>query len=246
MNPDARRILDHLEAVERLRSERRSDAQLASRVDAIKAFQSRRFQHTYADLLTSTRYAAAARFFLDELYGSLDFCERDAQFARVVPAMTRMLPAKLLGAVIDLAELHSMTETMDTCMARQLASASTDALGYARAWQACKQRDVRQAQIEKTLRIGKLLDKYTGNRLIRGTLRVMRGPSQAAGLGEIQRVLESGLDAFESMRGADDFLDTIRVRETDLADTLFGTDLGKAGGRVTHLLALLPDETPKT
>ena len=32
------------------------------------------------------RYAGAARFFLDELYGPGDFSQRDAQFARVVPA----------------------------------------------------------------------------------------------------------------------------------------------------------------
>jgi hypothetical protein len=252
MNPDTRRILDHLETVERLRKERESDPALGRRVDGVKAYQALRFQHTYADLLASTRYAAAARFFLDELYGAHDFCERDAQFARVVPAMTRMLPAKLLDAVVDLAELHSLTETMDTCMGLQIDPASLDALAYARAWQACEHRDIRQAQIQKTLRIGKLLDKYTGNRLIRGTLRVMRGPAQAAGLGQIQRILESGLDAFESMRGADDFLDIIRVRETELMDVLFGAELGKAGrqaaggngGTVGRMLALLPADAP--
>ena len=66
---------------------------------ALKAYQQQRFSRTYADLLASSRYAAASRFFLDELYGPQDFSDRDAQFARVVPALVRLFPQELVETV---------------------------------------------------------------------------------------------------------------------------------------------------
>ena len=86
-------ILSQLDIVARERASRATDPALAASVEAVKAYQQRRFAATYSDLLHSPRYAGAARFFLDELYGPRDFSERDAQFARVVPALVRLFPA---------------------------------------------------------------------------------------------------------------------------------------------------------
>jgi hypothetical protein len=49
----------------------------------------------------------------------------------------------------------------------------------------------------------------------------MRRPAQAAGLGELQRFLESGFDTFGAMKGAAEFLDTVRDREQALSAALF-------------------------
>ena len=86
MPSDADNILSELAVVDAERRRRAADRDLARRVIALKSYQQLRFSHTYADLLASARYAPAARFFLDELYGPNDFTRRDAQFARVVPA----------------------------------------------------------------------------------------------------------------------------------------------------------------
>ena len=83
MSPEAQQILAHLRGVAAERQRRAGDAGLAQRVLALKAYQQRRFSLTYADLLATPRYAAVARFFLDELYGPHDFTERDDQLARV-------------------------------------------------------------------------------------------------------------------------------------------------------------------
>ena len=66
-------ILAHLQALEAERRRRAADTTLNQKVVAVKAFQQRRFSLTYADLLASPRYGAAARFFLEELYGPNDF-----------------------------------------------------------------------------------------------------------------------------------------------------------------------------
>ena len=53
------------------------------------------------------------------------------------------------------------------------------------------------------------------------SLRLMRGPARAAGLSSLQHFLESGFDAFKSMGGAGEFLETIAGREHELAERLF-------------------------
>src|SRR6058998_1604614 len=94
--------------------------QLDARVRLLKAYQQRRFARTYADLLATARYGAASRFFLEELYGPTDFDERDAQFVRVVPALVRLFSHEIIATVSTLAQLHALSETLDSTMAQLL------------------------------------------------------------------------------------------------------------------------------
>lgn len=226
MEPSASLIVAQLQAVEHERRLRAGDAALAARVEAIKRFQHARFQATYADLAADARYAGAARFFLDDLYGPHDFSERDAQFARIVPALVRLFPDDIVGTVGDLASLHALSEQLDTAMAQHLpptaAAAEIDQAAYAQAWRAVGQRAARDRQIGLMLQIGRALDRYTRNPVLRHSLRMMRRPARAAGLGALQQFLETGFDTFRAMKGADDFLRIVAEREQALAQRLFG------------------------
>jgi hypothetical protein len=66
------------------------------------------------------------------------------------------------------------------------------------------------------------LTRTAGLRLM---LKMMRGPAVAAGLGSLQRFLETGFDTFAAMGrtrgGAVQFLGTIRSRESALIASLF-------------------------
>jgi hypothetical protein len=226
VSPDGQRILEHLADVERLRAERTSSPALARAVQLVKQFQSTRFSRTYADLLADSRYAQAARFFLDELYGPQEFAARDAQFARIVPALVRIFPAEIVGTVRTLAQLHALSESLDSRMGRHCLAANPgrpamSAGDYIEAWRATGEREGRALQIDLTMQIGRALDHYTRNAILRGALHMMRRPARAAGLGELQHFLESGFDTFGRMRGAQDFLDIVRQRETALAEALF-------------------------
>ncbi len=226
MSPDGESILKNLEAVAAERARRRTDASLEARVRAVKSFQHARFQATYADLLASPRYARAARFFLDDLYGPRDFTERDVQFARIVPGLVRLFPHEIVQTVRALSELHALSETMDTRMALLIEGPALTALDYANAWQASGQPAERERQISLMLAVGQALERYTRNPLLSRSLRLMRGPARAAGLGALQSFLESGFDTFREMRGATQFLETIATRERDLAARLFAADTG--------------------
>lgn len=221
MTPTGQVILDQLATVASLQRARELDAAHAARVTAIKSYQARRFERTYADLLSNPRYRAAARFFLDELYGPQEFGARDAQFARIVPALVRLFPDEIVGTVATLARLHALSESLDDEMARWLERMPVDAEAYVLCWQRTGRAEDRRLQIELTLDVGRALERYTRNPVLRGALRLMRRPAQSAGLGELQRFLETGFDTFGAMRDAAEFLDTVRDREQTLSSALF-------------------------
>lgn len=217
-------IIEHLRRVDVERRRRARAPGLEASVRALKAYQQDRFRLTYADLLATARYGAASRFFLEELYGPGDFTRRDAQFARVVPALVRLFPSDVVHTVETLARLHAVSEQLDSEMGAHIAGVDVEARTYIQAWQSTGREDKRETQIALTLEVGVSLDQYTRKPLLRHTLRMMRVAARAAGLGDLQRFLEAGFDAFKAMNGADDFLTVIAHRERQLATSLFSAD----------------------
>lgn len=236
-------ILAHLQRVETERAKRATQPALGDCVERLKTYQHQRFAQTHADLLVNPRYRDASRFFLEQLYGPGDFSRRDKQFARVVPAMIRLFPGEVVGTVAALAELHAISEQLDTRMAEHLLSDSDSESvewnphTYVLAWQAVGESDSRRKQIELSLRIGRNLDRLTRSPLIRHSLRMMRGPSKAAGLHDLQVFLEAGFEAFRAMRGSDAFLAQIEERERQLADAI---ERASAPFKADPVLAMLP------
>jgi hypothetical protein len=213
-------IRAQLQSVMNEREERGQDQRLAHAVQLIKRYQHERFAQTYADLMMQPRYAPAARFFLDDLYGPADYSERDRQFMRIVPAMVRLFPGEIVATVNRLGALHALSERLDTAMARALGSEPIDLSAYTRAWCTTAPED-REQQIDLMLQVGADLDRYTRRPMLRHSLRLMRGPAAAAGLGELQLFLERGFDTFKNMQGAEEFLHIISCRERELAASLF-------------------------
>lgn len=225
----AQTIRQAVAEVERLREESRSVPAIAAGVAEVKRFQARRFAGTYADLLASASYGAAARFFLEELYSERDYGARDAQFARIAGAVEKLFPKDVAETAAGLARLHALTESLDHSMARagRLAD-SSDVAAYVRAWKATDRRADRQRQLDTVVAIGAELARLTRLPGLRLMLRMMRGPATAAGMQSLQRFLESGFDNFAAVTrlrgGAEQFLETIRQREKQLMDLLFDAD----------------------
>jgi hypothetical protein len=242
MTATAEAILATLRIVDGERRRRADDAGLTHRVAGVKAFQQLRFSHTYADLLGTARYGAATRFFLEELYGPADFTRRDTQFARVVPSMVRLFPQAVVDTVAALADLHALSETLDTAMASHLSDIPVVPLQYVRAWQETGRSEDRQIQITLTLNVAARLDRLTHKPLLRNSLRLMRGSARAAGLAELQQFLEAGFDTFRAMKGAEEFMGIVQTREQALASALFDADLGEpmAMAGMEKVLAHLP------
>lgn len=221
MRAQADAILEHLKAVQNLRDVAQADPALSARVHAIKVYQGRRFERTYRDWIEQPTSNRACRFFLDELYGAQDYTARDRQFARIVPTMTRMFPTEISDTVQSLAALHALSEALDLDMARQLRGPDVDAAIYVGAWQATGQAPARERQIQLMKDVGSALSVYTRKPMLRRALRFMRGPAEAAGLGDLQHFLEEGFDAFASLPDARRFLNDVASRERTLVAQLF-------------------------
>ena len=200
---------------------------LANAVSEIKHLQARRFEGTYADLLQTPQYGPAAQFFLNELYSDKDYSERDAQFSRIAGALERIFPEAVVHTAVALAQLHVLTEELDVSMAEHwLAHPNdTEAVRYIKAWQAVGRRSDRDQQLATTLEVGAELDRLTRKPGLRTMLRLMRRPADLAGLGALQRFLESGFDTFATMgkkTGAvSHFLNLVGTRESKLIARLF-------------------------
>lgn len=222
---EVRAILVQLTEVSAIRRRVAGAEGLRRCVCAVKAFQHARFAATYADLLADPDYAAAAKFFLDELYGPKDFSERDAQFARIVPALVRLFPREVVATVRSLAELHALSEQLDVAMATVLES-HNDLSGqrYCTAWQRVGQIQDRERQIGLMLDVGGALIRYTRHPMLRHSLRLMRQPARASGLGVLQNFLETGFDTFSGLPDARAFLALVSARERRLSDQLFAWD----------------------
>lgn len=208
----------HLDSLKALRGRKNG---IPGRLQELKAWQSGRLAATYDDLASEDRYAAATRFFLDDLYGPKDFSGRDEAMIRILPTMSKLLSQSAVETASLAIELEALSEDLDQRLARELPPGPIEPQGYARAYRETATQDEREHQLELALAVGERLDRLVKRPLVLRTLKLMRGPASLAGLSDLQDFLERGFDAFRAMDGADEFLATIEERERDILRRLF-------------------------
>jgi hypothetical protein len=191
------------------------------RLEELQEWQSRRLARTYSDISELPRYRLAVRFFLDELYGGGNPEARDRDLAKVQRVMEALLPRDALRALNMAIELEILSQELDAAVVRGLPPGRITETTYAEAYRRAGQREARERQILLTGEVGRYLDRVVRKPLIRALVRFARGPAHAAGFGTLQEFLERGLDAFERLQGADEFLDLIHEREMSALDKLF-------------------------
>jgi hypothetical protein len=212
-----------------------ADATSASWKRALKAWQSQRLAATHGDLLIDPKFSAAAKFFLDDLYGEKDFSQRDKDLKRLLPALGRFLPDSALAAIADAVELDALSESMDARLALRLQLSKVSeisqidyAMGYASMVKEDQllepPKDDRLRQIALMRQIGVQLDKLVRQPLLSGMLKTMALPAQASGLGELHSFLLRGFLAFKALGGAKTFLDLIESRERAQHDAWIALD----------------------
>ena len=204
-----------------------ADPVRGQRRDRLRAWQAARLAKTHADLLASPKFNIAATFFLSDLYGPKDFSERDTEMEKVLPIMTTMLPVSGLRTLLLAVEVDALSERFDAEMVAVLGERlDQDELtmdDYAAAYRQVGDRDGRELQIRLIGETGEALDALAHKAFAGAALKLMHGPAQLAGLGELHAFLERGFNAFRSLRRADEFLETIVQRERELMVSLFTT-----------------------
>lgn len=209
-----------LQAVMKERQAIKSDAAARTARDAVKRFQSQRMAVTHADLLAATSSNAAARFFLDDLYGTKDMTQRDMDIDRIIPTLERLLPAPALSTIAEAIVLDAMSESLDAAMAAGLGEAVSEER-YIEGYRKLTTRDDRLRQLSHVQSLGDSLCRLVRMPLLGATLAVMRGPAELAGLSDLHSFLQRGFSAFKSMRDPRAFVTTIVSRETAILENLY-------------------------
>jgi hypothetical protein len=220
-------LLAELDRSDALRARTEEDAAFRQRRGLLRVWQGGRLARTHQDLLESRRFHAAAKFFLDDLYGPTDLSKHVEDVRRIVPVMTRVLPDSGLATVAHAVELNALSESLDGAMVEALGdrSASIDEAAYASAYRTVDRAEDRARQIGLIESLGMALDKLTHLHLIGLTLKMMRKPARLAGLGEMQGFLERGYSAFGAMRGgASAFVTIVVARERAISEALLAGD----------------------
>ncbi len=228
-------IREAFASVAGLRVQAAAQPALGQAIVDVKALQAERFAGTYADELNGGRFEAASRFFLTEMYSAQDYTRRDAQFTRIAGAINKLFPEKVSSLALALAQLHALTEDLDSAMgqtwrkAGKPETAAQRARQYVQVWRRTGRESDRRHQLTTVLGIGEELARLTRLRGLRTMLRMMRGPASAAGLADLQHFMETGFDTFADLGkqpgGTEAFLRQIEARETALLNMLFGADL---------------------
>ena len=185
-------------------------------VKTLQQWQRRRLAESYSDLINQESYRPACEFFLEELYGGLDFLKRDQEVAKVMSVMVRFLPGKALLALSDAFELQALSLEFDMEMAERLDSSGAvelDVASYGEIYRSCGNRPLRERQILLIRDLGNELAKLVHKLLVVRLIRLMRGPAYAAGFGALQSFLESGVVSFRELEDPVYFINTIYQRE---------------------------------
>lgn len=197
--------------------------ELQSRLVELQQWQSQRLLRSHADLRANPRYRKAVEFFFEELYSGGDPRLRDRDLLRVQRAMEKLLPAEALRALCLALELEIVSQELDADVTRNLPAGPISVETYAEGYRRAGRRADRERQIALLNQIGGYLDHVVRKPMIGALVRLARGPAHAAGFGTLQEFLERGLKAFEAMRGAGEFLETLRDRETRAMERVFSS-----------------------
>ena len=208
-----------------LRAAARASPAFARHVEALRGWQAARLERTYRELAAQPRYSGAIAFFLEELYGAHDVSPRDDDLSRASHLLERALPSNALHALERAIALEILSQEFDLEMARLLpAGRAITGPAYADAYRAVGRRADRERQIEALVGLGAYLETLVRKPGLGLLVRLARRPAHAAGFAALHDFLERGFEAFGRMDGADQFLATIRARETLLLERLFGGD----------------------
>jgi len=192
--------------------------------EQLQKWQQKRLARTFDDLIQQDAYRPAVNFFLTELYGGLDFRERDQEMSKVMPVMKRFLPDKVLYIMSEAFELQAVSLEFDMEMAgcmERLHIADLDMDRYCEVYRAGSDRPGRERQILLIRKLGYDLGRLVNKPLVNPLVRLLRGPAHAAGFGKLQEFLEAGLGSFRALRDVRHFNETIYEREWNSMQKLF-------------------------
>ena len=231
----AQEIVKHIHRVNALR-DLAAKLELMPIIHQLQHWQCERLFVSHDDLAQQKRYQKAMAFFVDELYGPKDFSQRDADLARVIPKLAKVLPDKAMNAMDDALSLNALSFDLDMAMAQFIKTHYADETInrdiYALAYRHVGREADRVHQIDIISHLGDQLADVIKIRGIGMLISLSRSPAKLAGLLALHEFLERGFNAFKAIGDVQSFIQPVLAREKVLMHTLMQDAL------------ILPDNNP--
>jgi hypothetical protein len=201
------------------------DPEVLQRYERFVTWQLEYMLPFYEDLRTTAGRAAAVDFFVSDLTG-INISVRDQEFAKVVPVMSRMLPAKALNVVATAMQLNARVLGINLSICRELyAEIAFDTkitpASYCFACRRASRLEECLELVHLTAEIGRNLNDVIRIPMMGLMLRAMRTPARLARFGILQVFLETGYKTFNALQDIDQFLDDMTVRMTYVFTQVF-------------------------
>lgn len=198
-------------------------------IHALQTWQCDRLLVSHDDLAQQKRYQKAMAFFVEELYGPKDFSQRDADLARVIPKLAKVLPEKAMSAMNDALSLNALSFELDMEMAQYLTQhypgLPIDRHSYAQAYRYVRRERDRQHQIAIISHLGDQLADVIKIRGIGMLISISRRPAKVAGVLALHEFLARGFDAFKAIGDVQSFIQPVLQRETQMMMALLSDTL---------------------
>ncbi len=225
-SPSAADLLHALEHDQTLQWQPVAGKALDPRLAMLRAWQSRRLRQTYADLQAEAQYRAACEFILSDVYAPRDFSQRDDAIERLHAFLARLVPAPMIELLTDSIEMGRLTYALDNALLDVLVNrlGVTDTITpemYAEGYRLCRNYAERTRQIDLVVKILKQVGEGAHLPAVGLAMKMVRGPAQRAGWGELYASVERGYAAFKCMRDVDRFVRVIERRERAILDKIF-------------------------
>lgn len=228
-------IVKHIHAVN-ARRELAEKMGVLPLVHELQRWQCQRLLKTHEDLAKQQKYQLAMGFFVEELYGPKDFSQRDADLARVIPKLTKVLPNKAMQALDDALALNALSFQLDMDLAQQLKGHKLDALHYAQAYRNSNEVERRREQIAIIEHLGGQLADVVNIAGISMLIKFARRPAKLAGLLALHEFLERGFNAFRKLGDVHAFIDPVIERERAIMNALFDETINlKTDNPIPHV-----------
>lgn len=216
-------IVGHIHRVNALKNLAEKMGQMPA-IHHLQQWQCERLLVTHSDLAQQPAYQQAMAFFVEELYGPKDFSQRDADIARVVPKLAKVLPATAMNALNDALALNALSFELDQKMVAALNGESLNNETYALAYREVGEQDARERQIAIIRDLGHQLADVIDIRGIGMLISLSRRPAKLAGLLSLHEFLQRGYDTFKKLGDVNSFIDPVIAREEQIMLQLFKTD----------------------
>ncbi len=212
-----------------LHAEYLEDARLLENYDRFAKWQFEYLLPFFDDLHAREGYAEAIDFVISDLAG-VGIASRDRDLERAAPAITTMLPLKALDTVAAAAEMNARVLAINIAICRCLLQ-ENELPAHITEYEycvACRKASSLEECVELARLIsglGTTLKSLVRVPVIGLTLRAMRAPAHAAGVGALQEFLETGFRTFRQIPNIDYFLGEIETRTIEVFERLYTVPL---------------------